>query len=220
MTTAIRGRPTNAVVIHRKNIKNARGSGFVRKPRTLPEYLESFEVETLIELAPSAQASLLFLIQWRTGMRVSEALALTKSDFILHPENPTVRVREGKGSNDRLIPVHPELAKVVSTRWITASNGLMFPSRAKRSVSGATVSRQTGHRWLKDALRTAVEHNRIPSGRKIATHTLRHSAARHWLTSGVAINVVSRWLGHASLQTTLIYLEILPDPLGDMARVP
>ena len=60
----------------------------------------------------------------------------------------------------------------------------------------------------------------IPAGRKVATHTLRHSAARHWLASGIPINVVSRWLGHASLQTTLIYLQILPDPLGDMDRVP
>ncbi len=49
---------------------------------------------------------------------------------------------------------------------------------------------------------------------------LRHSAARHWLASGIPINVVSRWLGHASLQTTLIYLEVLPDPLGDIERVP
>ena len=49
---------------------------------------------------------------------------------------------------------------------------------------------------------------------------MRHSAARHWLSSGIPINVVSRWLGHASLQTTLVYLEILPDPLGEMGRVP
>ena len=50
----------------------------------------------------------------------------------------------------------------------------------------------------------------------MGTHTLRHSAARYWLSSGIPINVVSRWLGHASLQTTLVYLEILPDPLGEI----
>ena len=54
----------------------------------------------------------------------------------------------------------------------------------------------------------------------MGTHTLRHSAARHWLSSRIPINVVGRWLGHASLQTTLVYLEILPDPLGEMGRVP
>ncbi len=46
------------------------------------------------------------------------------------------------------------------------------------------------------------------------------TAARHWLASGVPINVVSQWLGHASLQTTIIYLEILPDPIGYMEKVP
>ena len=36
--------------------------------------------------------------------------------------------------------------------------------------------------------------------------------------SGLPINEVSRWLSHASLQKTLIYLEILPDPTGYMER--
>ena len=60
----------------------------------------------------------------------------------------------------------------------------------------------------------------IAEGRKVGTHTLRHSAARLWLASGIPVNVVSRWLGYASIQTTLVYLEVLPDPLGEMERVP
>ena len=47
----------------------------------------------------------------------------------------------------------------------------------------------------------------------------RELAHFHWLSSVIPINVVSRWLGHAGLQTTLVYLEILPDPLGEMGRV-
>jgi integrase len=82
------------------------------------------------------------------------------------------------------------------------------------------TSRSTAWRWTKQALARAVELGSIPPGRWVGTHTLRHSAARHWLASGVPINVVSRWLGHSSIQTTLIYLEILPDPSGFMDRVP
>ena len=37
---------------------------------------------------------------------------------------------------------------------------------------------------------------------------------------GVPINRVFLWLGHASIQTTLVYLELLPDHLGDMEHVP
>ena len=73
--------------------------------------------------------------------------------------------------------------------------------------------------WRPAKAERAVEIEAIPEGRKVGTHTLRHSAARHWLSSGIPINVVSRGLGHAGLQTTLIYLEILPDPLGEMGRV-
>ena len=60
----------------------------------------------------------------------------------------------------------------------------------------------------------------LPVGKQIGTHTLRHSYARHLLANGIPINRLSRWLGHANLQTTFIYLEVLPDPLGDIHRVP
>ena len=60
----------------------------------------------------------------------------------------------------------------------------------------------------------------IVPGRKICTHTLRHSYARHLLMNGIQINYLSRWLGHPSIQTTLIYLELVPDPSGSLDRVP
>ena len=81
------------------------------------------------------------------------------------------------------------------------------------------VTRSTAWRWVKGATDRLMELGVISTGRKVGTHTLRHSAARHWLSAGIPINVVSRWLGHSSLQTTLVYLEILPDPLGEMGRV-
>ena len=47
-----------------------------------------------------------------------------------------------------------------------------------------------------------------------------NSYARHLLTSGIPINYLSRWLGHSSIQTTLIYLELVPNPTGSLAMVP
>ena len=40
------------------------------------------------------------------------------------------------------------------------------------------------------------------------------------LMNGISINYLSRWLGHSSIQTTLIYLELVPDPTGSLAMVP
>ena len=76
---------------------------------TLPEYLEAHEVQVVIAAATNAPARLLMLLQWRTGLRVSEALALETSDLSLDTDQPTLWVRHGKGNRSRIVPVHPEL---------------------------------------------------------------------------------------------------------------
>ena len=76
-------------------------------------------------------------------------------------------------------------------------------------------------------LRTGIEHAGLDeespgTGRQRAgAHSLRHSAARHWLTTaGIPLNVVSQWLGHATLEGTLrIYLPIVGST-HSMADVP
>ena len=57
-------------------------------------------------------------------------------------------------------------------------------------------------------------------GRKVSSHTLRHSYARHLLAHGIPLNVLSQWLGHSSIETTLIYVRLLPDPAGTLASIP
>ena len=54
---------------------------------------------------------------------------------------------------------------------------------------------------------------------KIITDWLRHSDTPHLLMNGIPINYVSRWLGHSSIETKLIYLEPVPDPTGSLVMV-
>ena len=76
-------------------------------------------------------------------------------------------------------------------------------------------------------LRAGIEHAGLDqespgTGRQRAgVHSLRHSAARHWLTTaGIPLNVVSQWLGHATPEVTLrIYLPIVGST-HSMADVP
>ena len=44
--------------------------------------------------------------------------------------------------------------------------------------------------------------------RRVTIHTLRHSYATHMLEAGVNIRVIQRYLGHAVLQTTMVYLHL------------
>ena len=179
---------------------------------TLPEYLEKPEIDALIAAAPHPRARLLILLQWRAGLRVSEALAVEPRDVTLGVERPTLRVRRGKGNRARVVPVHPELETALA----------MYLDLMPRAHDGPIIgaARQNAWRWVKQALTVCEKAGQIAPGRRIGTHTLRHSYARHLLTNGVPINYLSRWLGHANLGTTLIYLDLLPDPSGSLRMVP
>lgn len=115
--------------------------GMQQKPtgnvaRPLPEYLTASEVDVMLDCAPHEDARLLMLIQWRAGLRISEALALTWADVRLDEEQPTIRVRRGKGNRPRMVPLHSELRRSRSSS-----------SRTTRGNGSTTASsRATGRR--------------------------------------------------------------------------
>ena len=82
------------------------------------------------------------------------------------------------------------------------------------------VSRVTVRRWVQQGVRRATEAGQIPEGRGVGTRTLRPSFARHMLLNGIPLNYLSQWLGHGRIQTTLVYLELAPDPSGNLASIP
>ena len=182
------------------------------KGSRLPEYLEAQEVRAILAAAPNPRARLLMLFQWRAGLRVSEALAVQAADLSLESDQPTLRIRSGKGGHARIVPVHPELqnALIAVLQFADVVQG--------RSIIG--VSRTTAWRWVQAGVDRAVAMGSLHEGRRIGTHTFRHSYARHLLLHGVPINYLSKWLGHRSISTTLVYLELVPDPTGRLAAVP
>ena len=58
-----------------------RKPGTKSKPKKLPEYLEPDEVGSSMEFAPTVQSRLCMMLQWRAGLRVSEAISITRADI-------------------------------------------------------------------------------------------------------------------------------------------
>ena len=151
------------------------------------------------------------LQQWWAGLRVSEALDLEVRDLSLNTASPTLRVRSGEGGKTRLVPVHPDLHGALSS-------ALAYGDITLGRIIEAHPT--TAWRWVKTTVKRAEELGAIAPGKQVSTHTLRYSYARHLLMNGIPINFLSRWVGHSSIQTTLIYLELVPDPTGNLAMVP
>lgn len=174
--------------------------------KTLPKYLTPEEVNALIDAASAVErewalsARVLMMIQWRAGLRVSEVLALTQSDFDWASKNPLILVRNGKGGKDRAVPMHPELQRELraARHYLKHPDGRLF-----------VVGRITAWRWVKKALKKCWADGTIPTTKQAGTHTLRHSCARHWVANKMPLNQVQLWMGHEDLSTTGTYLKLV-----------
>lgn len=177
-------------------------------PRSVLGYLSRDEVSALLEAPDSSTWSghrdrVLFALLYNTGARVSEAIALRRTD--LAPDSGrTVRIT-GKGRKQRVVPLWQGTARRLR-EWMTRigpePDALLFPNRDGRPLSRSGVEKR-----LQKAVRDAAD--RCPSlrGKRISPHTLRHTTAMHLLQSGVDVTVIAMWLGHESPETTHHYVE-------------
>ena len=81
------------------------------------------------------------------------------------------------------------------------------------------MSRRTALRHIRAGIEAAgLDDESTGTGiQKAGAQSLRHSAAVHWLSSGIPVDVVSSWLGHSSLVTTILLYE--PMLLGTYSMV-
>jgi len=168
-----------------------------RKPAFLTEE-ELKKVQEAMKRLPR-HIELAFRCMLWTGLRVSEVASLTGEDVIQDEGRVFVRVRSGKGQKERLVPV---MDREIALELLRLSK-----EKGKERLFG--VSDGT----LKDYAYKVKKS----SGVNFHSHRLRHTLATRLLGKGVAIDVVQRVLGHASINTTRRYAETLPEKIKELA---
>ena len=181
--------------------------GSPRLGRTLPEVLTEQEATALLDAsggdAPEAKRDHAMMeLLYATGMRVSELVSLDLDDVSL--DEGYVRC-VGKGSKERLVPVHPVAVEVVET-YLKEARG-----RLKSGGSGQAVFlNRRGERLTRQGFWTILKRLALKVGidAKTTPHTLRHTFATHLLRGGAPLRHVQELLGHSNIATTQIYTHL------------
>lgn len=155
-------------------------------PKTLPKYYNKEEVLMVLDKAKNHNKRnyLLLLVMFRTGLRVSEVVKLEKQDI----KDGNIKVRLGKGGKDRIVPIESELENILGFYL----DGLqphdkLFPLTTRRV-------QDICHKY---------------GGSSLHPHVMRHSFAVHCLKNGMNLRSLQKILGHSSLNTTQVYLDLV-----------
>jgi integrase/recombinase XerD len=178
----------------------------IKRLSTPPTVLSIDEVRLILKTARTPQAKAFLATVYSCGLRLSEALNLEVSD--IDKERMTLRVRDGKGAKERVVPLPKSTYALLREYWPTHQNPrLIFPALGRRHDGGRTAQQPMARSSVQGALRKILKQ--LPKIRKHATiHTLRHSYATHLIEAGVNLRIVQQYLGHASLVNTMIYLHV------------
>ena len=171
-------------------------------------YLKNADVQELfIQASKRPKIKTLMYLQYYAGLRISEALAITPNDFDL--DDRFIKVVNGKGNKDRVIPLFPRLAEHLA--------GLDIASRRKPLIK---MGRSNAIKRYKDIYQECLDNQKITKYINLGSHTLRHSAIIHWLNIPLPVNRVQSYAGHSSIQTTQAYTRLTPEDAIDLSGIP
>jgi len=193
----------------------------VRHRETLPVVLSKKEVHLLLSKVTEPRFHTCLSLIYSCGLRLSEAIAVEVSD--IDSENGRLYVRKGKGGKPRHVPIssvmiqrlrdwwvyhkHSKLLfPAVGRRWKTSQRGDAAAEERMKQAAMQKAEKPMSNSTVQNAIKWAVAAAGFK--KRVSVHTLRHCYATHLLDSGISLRYISNYLGHASLNQTLVYAHL------------
>jgi integrase/recombinase XerD len=197
--------PSSGISLPRRKKPLPRG---IMSRREMDRVLSAPDVDTPLGLRDRAMLELMY----SSGLRNNEVRSLTIAD--VNTAEGEVRVKNGKGGVDRVVPLGGIAAKYVELYIREArpailgwheDPGVLFVGRFGGKMNGTTVNRWIVQRF---AGRAGVK-------KPVTAHGVRHTCATHMLKGRASLRHIQRLLGHRSLESTQVYLRV---EVGDLKR--
>ena len=181
-------------------------TGGHKRPKTLPKALSYAQLATMLEgpdlgTPTGLRDRALMEMIYGGGLRISEAVALPRSDLDL--DLAAVRVL-GKRGKVRVIPL-PESTLAWVERYLREGRPLLA-----RAASPLVLLSDFGKPLARQRAYTLLSHYASAAGIAVSVgpHTLRHTYAVHLVQGGADLRAVQELLGHASISTTQVYTAL------------
>lgn len=173
-----------------------------KREATVPIFLTEQEVEAMIACAYNLRNAFVISLLYSSGIRLSELISLNRGQI----DNRCFTVI-GKGRKPRLCFIDERTERLMN----------MYLCSRKDNADALIVSFENKARMTATNIQLLVRNSARRAGitKKVTPHTLRHSFATNFLRNNGNMRYLSAMLGHASLDTTMIYAHVVDNDLQD-----
>ena len=169
-------------------------------PKKLPVVLSKQEVRRLLKTPHLLKHRLVLSMLYGCGLRRFELANIKIQDIDL--DRKMLHVREGKGRKDRYVPIGEHLSRGLKM-YLEAEHPYIWLFNGKDNTGQLQQFTGAGVRWV---VKEAAKKSEIT--KHVTSHVLRHTYATHLLEMGLDIMTLKDLLGHADINSTLVYLHI------------
>ncbi|QTE21177.1 tyrosine-type recombinase/integrase [Polaribacter cellanae] len=150
----------------------------------------------------------LLVLFYSCGLRRNEVVHLDVSDVLFDKER--IYVRKGKNYKERFVPINNYNSRILEDYIFEARPELNIYNSTEAlfiSQQGKRMQGQSMLNRLKEVIKKT--ENKELQEKQITLHSLRHSIATHLLQQEIHIEIISKFLGHSSLESTQIYTHLV-----------
>ncbi len=168
------------------------------------EELEIFMKQIDIKKKNGYKHYIIVALMYEAGLRASELIDLKVDDLFLLGESPYIKI-SGKGGKERIVYLNDDIVLMIEEyrSKFSIDEGYLFLNNSKRKLTRFSLNK-----LITKYYSLAKKECPTLSRKNITPHSFRHSKAVHLLMNNTALPIIQRFLGHSSIQTTEIYLDI------------
>lgn len=169
---------------------------YPRSEQKLPQPLSEAEVKKLFEVCTNLKHKCILSLLFMCGLRVGEVINMKPTD--IDRMNMVIKVREGKGKKDRIVPINDYMLKLFEQYYRDYKpKEYMFNGQFSLKYSDRSVNQ-----FIKDlGIKAGIN-------KRLHAHLGRHSCFSQMLANGVDMAIIQKIAGHASQKTTSIYAKV------------